>query len=61
MHDTPESEGKHPKKAYQKPELVHVELRPEEAVLGHCKLAGSSGPGGVGACVSVGPCSSLGS
>jgi hypothetical protein len=30
--------------AYQPPEVVRVSLRPEEAVLGHCKTATSTGP-----------------
>jgi hypothetical protein len=30
---------------YQPPQVVRVSLRPEEAVLGHCKVAGSGGPG----------------
>jgi hypothetical protein len=32
------------KKPYASPRLVAVSLRPEEAVLGHCKIAGSGGP-----------------
>lgn len=32
------------KKAYAKPELRQVSLRPEEAVLGACKTATHSGP-----------------
>jgi len=37
----PESTGK---LAYQPPQVVRVSLRPEEAVLGHCKVAGITGP-----------------
>jgi hypothetical protein len=50
------------KKAYQKPQLRQVRLRPEEAVLGSCKMSGTSGPGG-SACVMVGGmnCSTPGS
>ena len=33
------------KKAYTKPEVKQVALRPEEAVLGNCKSSGA-GPGG---------------
>ncbi len=29
---------------YQPPQVVRVSLRPEEAVLGHCKVAGITGP-----------------
>jgi hypothetical protein len=35
-------EGK--KLPYQPPKIVTISLRPEEAVLGHCKLSGSAGP-----------------
>lgn len=37
----PESNTKPP---YQPPQVVRVSLRPEEAVLGHCKVAGVTGP-----------------
>lgn len=30
--------------SYQPPKVVRVSLRPEEAVLGHCKVTGSAGP-----------------
>jgi hypothetical protein len=29
---------------YHPPQVVRVSLRPEEAVLGHCKVAGVTGP-----------------
>jgi hypothetical protein len=32
------------RKKYEPPRLVTINLRPEEAVLGHCKIAGSGGP-----------------
>jgi hypothetical protein len=32
------------KASYQPPQVVRVSLRPEEAVLGHCKVAGVTGP-----------------
>jgi len=32
------------KTSYQAPQVVRVSLRPEEAVLGHCKTTGSAGP-----------------
>lgn len=44
-------EGKNP---YEPPRLTVISLRPEEAVLGHCKVAGGSGPSN-----SAGPCSIL--
>ncbi|MGH9701292.1 MAG: hypothetical protein ACRD5R_05355 [Candidatus Acidiferrales bacterium] len=31
-------------KPYEVPKLIRVSLRPEEAVLGHCKITGSAGP-----------------
>lgn len=45
-------------KMYEPPRLVTVSLRPEEAVLGHCKIAGTGGP--VGGCT-VTFCMSIGS
>lgn len=30
--------------SYEPPKLIRVNLRPEEAVLGHCKISGSAGP-----------------
>jgi hypothetical protein len=30
--------------AYEAPKVLRVSLRPSEAVLGHCKVAGSAGP-----------------
>jgi hypothetical protein len=33
------------KKPYEPPRLTTISLRPEEAVLGHCKTSGSSFPG----------------
>ena len=51
------------KRAYQKPELTQVELKPEEAVLGACKLSGTAGPGhtkGQGGCTAVPICSASG-
>jgi hypothetical protein len=54
--------GHEPKAAYQSPEVVRVSLRPEEAVLGHCKVSGAAGPGSAG-CRSPlsGPCRTPGS
>jgi hypothetical protein len=34
------------KKLYESPQVTKVSLRPEEAVLGACKIAGSAGPVG---------------
>ncbi len=50
------------KKLYQKPTLIEVALRPDEAVLGACKSSGVSGPGGSGNCHPAGAsCFSQGS
>ena len=32
------------KPSYEPPQVVRVSLRPEEAVLGHCKTPSSAGP-----------------
>ena len=47
------------KKKYETPQLTKVSLRPEEAVLGACKISGSSGP--VGASCHASFCRSQGS
>ena len=49
------------KRTYLKPELMHVSLRPEEAVLGNCKSAGTSGPAHIGDCTFPANCNSVGS
>jgi hypothetical protein len=49
-----------PRRPYQRPVLQQVTLRPEEAVLGSCKTAGSSGPISSTCSMPV-ACSSLGS
>jgi hypothetical protein len=35
---------KQPDGAYEAPKVIRVSLRPEEAVLGHCKVTGATGP-----------------
>jgi hypothetical protein len=57
-----EEAQKDKKGPYQAPTVIRVSLRPEEAVLGHCKVNGSAGPVG-GGCRTVGPitCKSIGS
>ncbi len=47
------------KKLYEPPKIVTINLRPEEAVLGNCKISGSSGPGNA-SCVIL-HCSTIGS
>ena len=39
-----QSKGNNQRATYQPPEVVRVSLRPEEAVLGHCKTFTSTGP-----------------
>ncbi len=46
------------KKPYVKPEMKQVSLRPEEAVLGGCKVQGSLGAGQP-TCHAPAPCSAL--
>ena len=48
------------KTPYQAPLVVRVSLRPEEAVLGHCKVSGSAGPASA-SCRSAFFCRSQGS
>ena len=48
------------RKPYEAPMLTRVSLRPEEAVLGHCKIIGHAGPGS-GSCGGVLACHSPGS
>jgi hypothetical protein len=59
MNDKPNQEQSE-KSTYQAPQVVRVSLRPEEAVLGHCKVTGSAGPIS-GSCKSVVFCRSQGS
>ena len=52
------------KKPYEPPRLTMISLRAEEAVLGHCKISGGTGPGGglAGPCsILLGGCTPLGS
>jgi hypothetical protein len=47
--------------AYEAPKVIRISLRPEEAVLGHCKVTGAAGPVAT-SCVSlIGPCRTPGS
>jgi hypothetical protein len=59
----PSKSGK--RKTYEPPHLTMISLRPEEAVLGHCKISGGSGPnnnGMTGPCeILLGGCTPLGS
>jgi hypothetical protein len=42
-----EFEGRPNRKSYVKPEVKRVELKPEEAVLGGCKVSGVHGPASI--------------
>ncbi len=55
-HESKPADGKKP---YQPPQVTAISLRPEEAVLGHCKIAGTGGPVGM-SCQAL-MCSSVGS
>ena len=46
---------------YEPPEIVTISLRPEEAVLSHCKISGGSGPIGAACNLLILACSSIGS
>ena len=61
MSSRHEKDARRPKKPYTKPEVKQVPLRPEEAVLGFCKISGQSGPGSSGNCTPVGECYGQGS
>jgi hypothetical protein len=58
-----EHQNEEVRKPYEAPKVTRVCLRPDEAVLGHCKIVGQGGPaGGSGSgCLSVTPCMALGS
>jgi len=59
MKDDPKGHTKQ-KKPYKKPEVKQVLLKPEEAVLGNCKVGGNFGPGNPNCGTPIG-CSTLGS
>ncbi|HEY4977522.1 MAG TPA: hypothetical protein VII25_00015 [Candidatus Acidoferrum sp.] len=59
MNDTRKIENSG-KALYQAPQVVRVSLRPEEAVLGHCKVSGSAGAASA-SCHSVVFCRTQGS
>ena len=56
-HELSQTEGKRP---YESPQLVTISLRPEEAVLGHCKISGGGGGPNPPTCAAL-FCMSLGS
>lgn len=53
-------ERKDEKQMYEPPQLVAISLRPEEAVLGHCKTPSIAGPVQA-TCTAIAPCGSVGS
>jgi len=53
--------GKETRKTYQSPRVTVISLRPEEAVLGHCKTTGQGGPVSIGCGVGTVPCNTPGS
>jgi hypothetical protein len=61
MSDKPESiDSTAAKKPYVKPQVKRVALKPDEAVLGSCKMATLSGPAQK-KCSAPASCSSIGS
>jgi hypothetical protein len=62
IDDQIKQESRDRRNLYVKPEVKRVDLRPEHAVLGTCKITGASGPGAGGSCRPAGsPCSTQGS
>jgi hypothetical protein len=55
-----DQDGSREKKGYEPPKVTVISLRPEEAVLGHCKNSSGGGPGGAN-CTHVGSCNVQGS
>ena len=49
------------KRTYEPPSLTTISLRPEEAVLGHCKSPSGGGNSTFGSCQPIGICNSVGS
>jgi hypothetical protein len=62
MKERQQQDRKTQKKPYVKPEIQQVQLRPEEAVLGYCKVSSGGGSGPLQAtCSTVPICGNLGS
>ena len=57
----PETGTAEREKPYEPPKVVRVPLRPEEAVLGHCKISGAGGPNVTCFAIPQAPCSTPGS
>jgi hypothetical protein len=58
MSDTGKLEQPRARKSYAKPVVRRVHLKPEEAVLGGCKTAGTNGPVH-GRCNVPAPCAAI--
>ncbi len=52
--------GSRQKRGYERPKVTVISLRPEEAVLGHCKNGAHGGPAGP-TCATAGNCTVPGS
>jgi hypothetical protein len=52
MSEDSSPEKKGARQPYEAPRIIRVSLRPDEAVLGHCKISGSAGPAS-GSCGSM--------
>lgn len=61
MSQDRDGEGTQRKKPYEKPAMVRIGLKPEEAVLGACKTSSAAGPANKRACKSIANCSTQGS
>ncbi|MGA7913681.1 MAG: hypothetical protein WCA00_00490 [Candidatus Acidiferrales bacterium] len=59
--ESPMSDPKQEAKPYEAPKMIRVSLRPDEAVLGHCKTPSSRGPAALGCGIAVGGCMAFGS
>lgn len=44
MNEESKLGNKDHRKPYEAPRIIRVSLRPDEAVLGHCKISGTAGP-----------------
>jgi hypothetical protein len=57
-HELRQVEGK---RQYDPPRLTNISLRPEEAVLGHCKTSSGGGNSTFASCQPIGICNNTGS
>ena len=58
MNTAPGRERSHTRRSYSKPAMKRVHLKPEEAVLGGCKITSQFGPTAVN-CKPLGNCSGI--